>query len=149
MLFIHSSFTINIVVFGVGWWAMLRTLSDMLQCWRRKPNSYWNKGWNVVPSCIVWNIWRKKKEKGERLRGKNFLYWENRFWFCQYFITLDVTRWVLTLYSSLWIFRLCIDFFFSLIRAGAAGECIQQFLNTLILIQNHCKIIFNWLKLLL
>ena len=138
MLFIHSSFTINIVVFGVGWWAMLRTLSDMLQCWRRKPNSYWNKGWNVVPSCIVWNIWRKKKEKGERLRGMNFLCWENRFWFCQYFIMLDVTRWVLTLYSSLWIFRLCIDFF-SLIRAG---ECIQQFLNTLILIQNHCTIIF-------
>ena len=90
---------------------MLRTLSDMLQCWRRKPNSYWNKGWNVVPRALCRTFGGKKKQKGERLRGKNFLCWENRFWFCQYFIMLDVTRWVLSLYSSLWIFRLCIDFF--------------------------------------
>ena len=130
MLFIHSSFTINIVVFGVGWWAMLRTLSDMLQCWRRKPNSYWNKGWNVVPSCIVWNIWRKKKEKGERLRGKNFLCWENRFWFCQYFIMLDVTRWVLTLYSSLWIFRLCIDLFFFPHKGRRVYATIPEYFNS-------------------
>jgi hypothetical protein len=50
-------------MFGVEW-VMPRRVVELLACWKRRfSQNDLNVVWNVIPSCLMWCIWRERNAR--------------------------------------------------------------------------------------
>ena len=88
--FIHSSFTIE----HCDVWSGMGDAENIVSYWyasmlKKKTKLIGIRGgmWLLRALCGIFG-------GKERLRGKNFLGWKNKFWFCLYFILWTLSLWI-------------------------------------------------------
>ena len=64
---LHYSFAGELCEFILGmfrvWWVMPKTVLLLIQGWRRKPNSFWHRAWDLVHPCLMWTLQRESTQR--------------------------------------------------------------------------------------
>ena len=63
-LLIHCRFAFALwsevlIMFGVQW-VMPNTIVSLLFAWRNWFGTYSSKVWNLVPTCLIWLVWKER-----------------------------------------------------------------------------------------
>ena len=48
-----------LIMFGVQW-VMSDTIVSLLFAWRNWLGTYSSKVWNMVPTCLMWLVWKER-----------------------------------------------------------------------------------------
>lgn len=51
------------MLFGAKWIVPI-SIQELLQCWRRKPESFRFGVWTIVPMCFTWTLWKERTFEG-------------------------------------------------------------------------------------
>ena len=51
-----------LIMFGVQW-VMPDTIVSLLFAWRNWLGTYSSKVWNLVPTCLMWLVWKKRNAR--------------------------------------------------------------------------------------
>ena len=52
----HSLWMYMLRLFGIDW-VMLGSIADLVFCWYHSLGKHNSDIWNLVPGCLMWNIW--------------------------------------------------------------------------------------------
>ena len=54
----HSLWMYMLWLFGIDW--VMRSVADLLFCWYHWLGKHNSNIWNLVPGCLMWNIWTEQ-----------------------------------------------------------------------------------------
>ena len=65
----HSLWTHMLRLFGIEW-VMPGSVADLLFCWYHWLGKHSSDIWNLVPGCLMWNIWTEWNRRSFENKGK-------------------------------------------------------------------------------
>ena len=66
----HSLWMYMLRLFGIDW-VMLGSIADLFFCWYHWLGKHNSDIWNLVPGCLMWNIWTERNRCSFEDTGKS------------------------------------------------------------------------------